>query len=56
LSEVKDIKMLVICILVADILGGVVYGTKGNIVGLFNCVSWSVIAAFVLFNFKNIFK
>ncbi|MDD3014129.1 MAG: hypothetical protein PHC34_10540 [Candidatus Gastranaerophilales bacterium] len=56
MSDIKDIKMLIICILVADILGGVIYGVKGNIVGIFNCISWSVVAAFVLFNFKNIIK
>jgi len=42
-SNINDIRTLVICILVADILGGFIYGAKGNIVGLFNCISWSVI-------------
>jgi hypothetical protein len=43
-SETKDIRILIICILAADILGGIIYAAKGNIVGIFNCISWSVVA------------
>jgi len=56
LSDIKDIKILIICILVADIVGGLIYGVKGNIVGIFNCISWAVVSAFVLYNFKSIFN
>jgi dihydrodipicolinate synthase/N-acetylneuraminate lyase len=56
LAETNDIKMLVVCILVADVMGGMIYGAKGNIVGIFNCISWAVVAIFILVNFNKFFK
>ena len=56
MAETNDIKMLVVCILVADVMGGMIYGAKGNIVGIFNCISWAVVAIFILVNFNKFFK
>lgn len=56
LGEIKDVKVLIICILVADILGGLIYGAKGNVVGIFNCISWAVVSGFILLNFNKIFS
>ncbi|MFH0702633.1 MAG: hypothetical protein V2B14_03735 [bacterium] len=55
MDNIKDTKMLIICILITDIIGGIIYLAKGDIVGIFNCVSWAVIAAFILMNLKKIF-
>ena len=56
LGEIKDVRVLIICILVADILGGLIYGAKGNVVGIFNCISWAVVSGFILINFNKIFS
>ena len=56
LNNIADIKTLIIFILIADIVGGVIYASKGNIVGIFNCVSWAVVSGFILMNLGKIFS
>ncbi|MDD3149882.1 MAG: hypothetical protein PHV68_03530 [Candidatus Gastranaerophilales bacterium] len=56
MKNIEDVKTLIILIIIADVIGGLIYGSKGDMVGIFNCVAWAVIAGFVLANFDSVFK
>lgn len=56
MNNISQTKMLIVFILVANILGGLIYFFKSNLVGIFNCVSWAVVASFILFNFDTVFN
>ena len=56
LKDIEDIKYLIIFVLIADVIGTFIYLSKGNTVGVFNCISWCVIATFVLMNYNKVLK
>ena len=56
MENIQEVKGLIILIMIANVLGGLIYSTKGDHVGIFNCIAWAVIATFVLANFDNLFN
>jgi len=55
LDNKEDVKVFIGLLFVANLIGALVYIAKGNNVGIFNCISWSVIAGYILANFNKVF-